>query len=293
MEGVFIRGKKAYAMAIRRPDGFIEMCERQISPISERVKFFKLPLVRGFVALCSSMVLGFSALSLSAEIAMDGIDDDSPPSKLDNFFQNKFGDKLNEIIMTVAMVTAVIIAIGLFMVLPAFLVSLLPIAAAISGMVEGISRLAIFVAYVFFISRSKNMRRVFQYHGAEHKAIHCFENNLPLTTANVAACSRLHRRCGTSFMLVVMVVAMVLFMIIRIDGVLLRIASRVLLLPLIAGISYEISVKWAATRDNLLVKAIVAPGMLIQRITTKEPDEYQIEVAVAALRRAVEQDNVI
>ena len=292
LEGVLMRGKKAYAMAIRRPDGVIEMREKQIPPISEWMKFFRLPLVRGFVALCSSMALGFSAISQSAEIAMEGIEYDSTPNSFDIFLNNRFGDKLNDIIMTVAMVFAVIIAIVLFMILPAVLVAFLPIATAFSGAVEGVLRLLIFLLYVFFLSRSKDIQRVFQYHGAEHKVINCHEKNLPLTTTNVAACDRLHRRCGTSFMLVVMTITMILFMIIRIDGMMLRVASRVLLLPIIAGISYEISVKWAATHDNLLVKAIIAPGMLMQRLTTKEPDESQIEVAVMALTRAVEQDNV-
>jgi len=288
MEGVLMRGKKAYAMAVRRPDGGIEMIEKPISTISERFKILKLPLIRGFVALCSSMALGFSALSQSAEVAMAG--ETEPASKFEKWLQDKLGDKLNNILMTIAMVFAVILAVGLFMLLPTFLASLINAPDALRGAVEGLIRVTIFVSYVFLISRFKDVQRVFQYHGAEHKAIDCYEKKLPLTTENVAECSRLHKRCGTSFMLVVMVVTMVLFMIIRIDDIWIRFASRIALLPVIAGISYEISVKWAGSRDNWLVRAIIFPGMLIQRITTKDPDADQIEVAVAALEKAVAQD---
>jgi len=289
MEGVLMRGKKAYAMAVRRPDGEIEMIEKPISTITERYPFLKLPLIRGSVALCSSMALGFSALSQSAEIAMAG--ETEPASRFEKFLQDKLGDKLNKILMTFAMVLAVILAVGLFMLLPTFLASLIPASATFTGVIEGLIRIVIFVGYVFIISRNKDIQRVFQYHGAEHKAINCQEQNLPLTTENVSACNRLHKRCGTSFMLVVMVITMILFMIIRIDGIWLRFASRILLLPVIAGISYEVSVKWAGKRDNWLVRAIIFPGMLIQRMTTKEPDDAQIEIAVAALEKAISQDD--
>ena len=283
-----MRGKKAYAMAIRRPDGEIHMIEKPISSITKRYPFLKLPLIRGFVALCSSMALGFSALSQSAEIALS--EEEPTNSRFEQFLQDKLGDKFNNVIMTIAMVLAVILGVGLFMLLPTLLASFVPVPDAFIGVIEGLVRIVIFVGYVFIISRSKDIQRVFQYHGAEHKAINCHEQNLPLTTENVTACNRLHKRCGTSFMLVVMVVTMLLFMFIRIDEIWMRFASRILLLPVIAGISYEISVKWAGKRNNWLVKAIIFPGMCIQRITTKEPDAAQIEIAVAALEKALEQD---
>jgi len=288
MEGVLMRGKKAYAMAVRRPDGEIEMIEKAI-PIKTN-PILKVPLVRGFVALCSSMALGFGALSKSAEIAMS--EEIEPTTRFEKFLTEKLGDKLNNILMTIAMVLAVVLGIGLFMLLPTFLASLVPVTATFTGVIEGVVRIIIFVSYVFLISRAKDIQRVFQYHGAEHKAINCHEQNLPLTTENVMACNRLHKRCGTSFMLVVMVTTMILFMFIRIDNIWMRFVSRILLLPVIAGISYEVSVKWAGNRDNWLVKAIIFPGMLIQRMTTKEPDEGQIEIAVVALEKALEQDNV-
>jgi len=287
MEGVLMRGKKAYAMAVRRPDGGIELIDKPIST-KANAKFFKLPLIRGFVALCSSMALGYSALSQSAEIAL--ADEVEPTSKLEKFLVDKLGEKLNGILMTCAMVVSVAMGIGLFLLLPTFLASLLNVPGTLRGVVEGLVRVFIFVGYIVIISRLKDIQRVFGYHGAEHKAIDCYEKKMPLTTENVASCNRLHKRCGTSFMLVVMVVTMILFMIIRIDDIWLRFASRIALLPVIAGISYEISVKWAGSRDNLLVRAIIAPGMLIQRLTTREPDEGQIEIAVAALEKAVAQE---
>jgi len=288
LEGVLMRGKKAYAMAVRRPDGEVQMIEKPISTITQRFPFLKLPLLRGFVAVCSSMALGFSALSQSAEIAFT--EETEPTSRFEKFLQDKLGDKLNDVLMTIAMVLAVIMGIGLFMLLPTILASFIPVADAFVGVIEGVVRIVIFIGYVFIISRSKDIQRVFQYHGAEHKAINCYEQNLPLTIENVATCNRLHKRCGTSFMLVVMVVTMILFMIIRIDEIWLRFASRIILLPVIAGISYEISVKWAGKHDNWLVRAIIFPGMCIQRITTKEPDNAQIEIAVAALEKALLQD---
>jgi uncharacterized protein YqhQ len=288
MEGVMMRGKKAYAMAVRRPDGGIEIIEKQITGAVQRYPFLKLPLIRGSAALFSSMALGYNALSRSAEIAMS--EETEPTSRFEKFLVEKLGDKLNSVLMTFAFVVAIVAAIGLFMLLPTFLASLLPVSATFTGVIEGLLRILIFVGYVFLISRNKDIQRVFQYHGAEHKAINCHEKNLPLSNENVSACNRLHKRCGTSFMLVVMVTTMILFMIVRIDGIWLRFASRILLLPVIAGISYEVSVKWAGKYDNWLVRLIIFPGMLIQRITTKEPDNSQIEIAVTALEKALEQD---
>jgi len=291
MEGVMMRGKKAYAMAVRRPCGEITTIEKPLSTLTQRFPILKWPLVRGVTALCSSMALGFTALSQSADIAFEGIEEEENPSRLEKFLTEKFGDKLNDVMKWFAMAFAIIIALGLFMLLPAFIGTLVPVSPALTGVVEGLVRIVIFVAYIFIVSRSKDIQRVFQYHGAEHKAIICHEKNLPLTTENVAACSCLHKRCGTSFMLVVMVITMILFMIVRIEGIWLRFASRILLLPLIAGLSYEVSVKWAGQQDNFLVRAIIFPGMLMQRMTTAEPDEAQIEVAVTALEKVIEQES--
>ena len=286
LEGVLMRGRRAYALAVRRPGGGIALIEKPVSSAAERWPLLKLPLVRGVAALGSSLALGYYALSRSAEIAFEGTEQQESP--FEKWLNAKLGNKVNDVLMVFSMVFAVVLALSLFMLLPALVGSLVP--GRLAGVAEGLSRVAIFVAYVFAISRAKDIQRVFGYHGAEHMAINCHERSQPLTAENVARCSRLHKRCGTSFMLVVMVVAMLLFMALPVEGVWARFASRIALLPLVAGISYEISVKWAGRRDNFLVRAIVAPGMLMQRMTTAVPDEGQIEVAITALARCLAQE---
>jgi len=282
MEGVMMRGASGYAIAVRKPDGDIHLSEKPLSNLSERFPIFKWPILRGVIAFGSAMVIGFSAITHSAEIALqeEGSQDTDSDSKW------------NDISMGISVVLAIVIALGLFMLLPAFIGSLFAnvINVRWTGVVEGLVRILIFVAYVFLISWLKDVQRVFQYHGAEHKAINCHENNMPLTPENIKNFSRFHKRCGTSFLLIVMVVSMILFMFIQTNSIWMRFGSRILLLPIIAGISYEITVKWAGRRDNWLVRALIFPGMCLQRLTTAEPDEGQIEVAVMALNKALEQD---
>ena len=288
MEGVMMRGRAGYSLAVRKPDGDITIIEKKLSPPS---RIMKWPIIRGIVAFGSSMKLAFSVLSQSAEIAMEGLEPE-PTSRVERFLTEKLGDKLNNVIVGISMVLAVVLGLGMFMLLPALIGSFLirTEGSRWLSVVEGLVRICIFVLYVFTISRMRDIQRVFQYHGAEHMAIDCHEQGLPLTPENVSRHSRLHKRCGTSFLLVVMVVSMVLFMIVRIDDMWLRLASRIIFLPLIAGLSYEISVKWAGGRDNWLVRAVIAPGILMQRMTTKVPDTSQIEVAIAALEKAIAQD---
>jgi len=290
IEGVMMRGKTAYSLAIRRPDGEIEKIDKPISSAANRWPILKWPIIRGVVAFGSSMAVGFRALSQSAEIAMQ---DDAPPtSRFEKFLTEKLGDKLNKVLMSISMVVAVMFALGLFMLLPAWIGSLIGPPGPWVGVVEGLVRILIFVLYIYIISRARDIQRVFQYHGAEHKAINCYEQKLPLTYENVMACSRLHKRCGTSFLLVVFVISMLLFMVLRIEGIWMRFGSRIVLLPLIAGLAYEVSVKWAGKRDNFLVRAIIVPGMALQRMTTSEPDEQQIDVAVAALTQVLAQEQL-
>jgi len=298
MEGVMMRGKKGYAMAVRRAEGSISVVEGSLSNIAQKNPILKWPLIRGVHALVSSMSLGFASLSQSADIAFDGIEEEENPSRFEKFLFEKFGDKIYDFMKWAAMAFAILFAVGLFFLLPSFIGDVTnrftPVPSAFIGIVEGFVRIIIFVGYIVVVSRMSDIQRVFQYHGAEHKAISCHEKKLELTTKNVAACPRLHKRCGTSFMLVVMVISMILFTALRTVfpdwNMWLGFASRILLLPLVAGLSYEISVKWAGSRDNFLVRAIIFPGMLIQQMTTAEPDDRQIEVAVAALKRAIAQD---
>jgi len=298
MEGVMMRGKMSYAMAVRRSDGGISVVEKPLAGKSQTNPILKWPLIRGVYALVSSMSLGFASLSQSADIAFEGLEEEEEPSRFEKWLFDKFGDKLYDFLKWTAMAFAILFGVGLFFLLPSFIGDVTdrftPVPSAFIGIIEGFVRIFIFVGYIVIVSRMKDIQRVFQYHGAEHKAISCHEEGLPLTTANVAARPRLHKRCGTSFMLVVMVISMILFTALRTVfpdwNMWLGFASRILLLPLVAGISYEISVKWAGSRDNFLVRAIIFPGMLIQRMTTAEPDDLQIEVAVAALKRAILSD---
>ena len=292
IEGVMMRGRTGYALAVRRPDGEVEIIDKPLPSAPWRKRIAKIPLVRGVVAFGSSIAVGFKALAQSADIAMQ---DEAPPtSRFETFLKDKLGDRLNDVLMTVSMVIAIVFALGVFMLLPAWIGTLLrPLVGPWIGVIEGLLRIVIFVLYVFLISRSKDIQRVFQYHGAEHKAINCLDQGLPLTAENVAGCSCFHKRCGTSFLLVVMLISMVLFMIIRIEDIWLRFGSRIVLLPLIAGLAYEVSVMWAGKRDNLLVRAIIVPGMALQRMTTSEPDGQQLEIAITALNQAMALDQNI
>jgi uncharacterized protein YqhQ len=296
MEGVMMRGRRLYAMAVRKPSGDIHIEQQSLSPVSEKYPILKWPVIRGVAAFVSSLAIGVRTLSKSAEIAGDGFTDAPPPSRFEKYLEEKFGDRLNKIIVQISVVLAIFLGVGLFMLLPAWIGSLfiafLHTPMSYAGIIEGFVRIAIFLGYVRLISLSKDIRRVFEYHGAEHKVINCHEHNAPLTTENIAAHSRLHKRCGTSFLLVVMVVSMIVFLFVRTGNVWMRLGSRVILLPLIAGLSYEISVKWAGKRDNWLVRAITFPGMALQRLTTAEPDEKQIETAVTALNAVLERERL-
>lgn len=287
LEGVMMRGKHMYAVAVRKPDKEIIVDKKKLK--SDRSAFFKLPLIRGTVSLIDSLIIGMKTISYSAEF-FDTEED--KPSKFDKYLENKFGDKLNDILISCSVVIAIVMAVALFMVLPtwisSFLRNLIPGSWAL-GIVEGIMRILIFLVYLILITQMKDIKRVFQYHGAEHKTINCFEDEQELTVENVKKHSRFHKRCGTSFLLIVMVVSMVVFMFVRVDSVPLRLLSRVVLFPVIAGISYEL-IRWAGNSDSNLVKLISAPGMCLQKLTTAEPDDSMMEVAIAAMKGVLEDE---
>ena len=278
IEGVMMRGKKTCFMAVRKPDLTIAMVEKKVSAVSEKHKILKAPVVRGVVAFIDSMALGMKTIMESAEIAGMESEDDKIPKYL--FY------------LTAAV--ALVFSVGLFMLLPVWIGNMfnrvLNADTMLLGVIEGFVRILLFLAYIFLISRMKDIQRVFAYHGAEHKTINCFEAGGELAVENIKTYTRVHKRCGTSFLLIVMIVSMIVFLFLRTDVIWLRFVSRILLIPVIAGLSYEI-IKWAGRNDSAFVTAVSYPGTALQRLTTKEPDDGQIEVAVAALKAVLESEN--
>ena len=292
MEGVMMRGKKGYVVAVRHPQNGIVTAKHAASA-NQKYPFLKWPLVRGVVSFIQSLVTGMKVITESAELS--GMDDltEENPSKFDLWLERKFGDKLTDVIMGVSVVLAIVLGVGLFILLPTFLTSL---AAPLYGdshiwrsIIEGVTRIGIFVLYIFLISRMKEVRRLFGYHGAEHKSIACFEHGEDLTVENARKYPRLHKRCGTSFLLIVMLISMIVFFFVKTDVFWLRILSRLLLVPVIAGLSYEV-LRLAGRHDNVFINAISWPGMMLQKLTTSEPDDSQIEVALAALKGVLEDE---
>ena len=267
IEGVMMRGFGKVATAVREPNGNINVQDKNISSITERFPILKLPLLRGSVALFESLILGMKSLSFSAQAA--GEDDE------------QLSDK--ELIGTILL--AIGLACALFIAIPTFAAKFfhtLTDDPIILNLAEGFLRLIIFLAYLFAISRMKDIQRVFQYHGAEHKTIFCYEADLPLTVENVKKFPRLHPRCGTAFLLIVMIVSIFVFAFLGWPELWIRILSRIILLPVVAGISYEI-IKFSARSGNSFVKLATLPGLWLQYLTTREPDDSMIEVAIKSL----------
>ncbi len=294
IEGVMMMGRTMYALAVRTPDNTIKTEKVPITPVSEKYPFLAWPLIRGVVSFVNSMVIGMKVISKSAEMAgLDDIQAEGDDGKLEKWLVEKFGDKLSDYIIYFSVFIAIIFSVVVFMVLPTFiggwLTNLFKISTRLRGGVEGIIRILIFIVYLLLTAQMNDIKRVFMYHGAEHKTINCFESDEELTVENVRRHTRLHKRCGTSFLMFVMLVSFVVFFFINTKVLYLRVLSRILLLPVVAGISYEI-IKWAGRHDNLLVKIVSAPGLAMQLITTKEPDDEMLEVAIASLKAVLEEE---
>ena len=287
MEGVMMRGTKGYVVSVRNAEQGIVTVKHPNAGKAARFPFLKWPVIRGVVSFLQSLVVGMKVISESAELA--GLDDitEENPSKLDVWLEKKFGDKLVDYIMTASVVIALVLGVGLFMLLPAWLSGMIkPLLGGghiLLSILEGVMRIVIFLIYILLISRMKEIQRLFGYHGAEHKTLACYEAGEVLSPENAKKHSRLHKRCGTSFLLIVMVVSMVVFFFVKTETVWLRVISRVLLVPVIAGLSYEL-LRWAGRHDNTLVNIISAPGLMLQKMTTAEPDDGMLEVAIEALK---------
>lgn len=281
IEGVMMRAPRALAIAVRRPTGEIVVKKDEVVPLSERFPVVKLPIVRGAVALFTSLITGLKALNFSANEAMA---------------EGEEKEEMSSWAMGATMAVAFGFGIVLFFIMPLYMTKLLvPVIGQsniVFNLVDGVIRVAVFLAYIITISRMSDIQRVFQYHGAEHKCIFAFEAGDALTVENVKKYSCLHPRCGTSFLLIVMLISIGVFSIIpKLWPFYLKAGSRVVLLPLIAGISYEI-LKWTAKHDTTsIVKMIIAPGLGLQRLTTREPDEEQIEVAIRSMEGALEMND--
>ena len=279
IEGVMMRGRRALAIGVRRADGTVLVHEEPLVPWAQRFPILKRPLIRGAVALAEALVIGVKALNFSAAQATEG--EEQP-----------LGAK--ELVLS--LVLAVGLTVGLFVVLPAYLIRLIQDAIShnvLLNFVEGIIKIALFTLYILAIGRMPDVARVFQYHGAEHKAINCYEAGLPLTVDNVARQSIVHTRCGTNFILIVLFLSVFLFSFFGRPPFLMRVLIHLLLLPVVAGLSYEI-IRHAARDDAFsLVRWIATPGLWMQRLTTRPPERGQLEVAIAALERVLALDGVV
>lgn len=293
IEGIMMKGPRGTAMSVRLPSGEIETEYKEAKPWRDKCKFFGIPLVRGIVGFAESMVTGYKYLMESAEKSTQGLEDETENmSKLDRWINDHFGEKMMNVIGGISAVLGVALAFFLFMWLPTYLVDLVTGGALpkFHALFEGILRVIIFVLYMLLVSQMKDIKRVFMYHGAEHKSIFCYENGLELTVENVKKQSRFHPRCGTSFMFVMILLSILLssalvliFPVLAEINRVLWILIKLLILPLVMGIGYEF-IRYAGQHDNLLVKILAAPGLWMQRITTKEPTDDIIEVGIASLK---------
>lgn len=284
MEGIMMRGPEKTAVAVRLSDGSIHM---KTQPTPKTSKWGRIPLVRGVVNFVSSMVQGTKVLMYSADVLEENYPDEYEKDKFDIWMEEKFGkEKAWKILMAFSVLIAIVLAVAIFMLLPTVVVgwlSALTDSIILLNLAEGVVRMIIFIGYIALISKMKDIRTVFEYHGAEHKTIHCFENNMELTPENAQQFYTLHPRCGTSFLMFVMVIAVLAHALMGWPNVWIRIISRILVLPLIAGVSYEL-LKWAGRSDNWIVKILSLPGIYLQKLTTREPNNKQLEVAIAAMK---------
>lgn len=284
LEGVMMRGPESIATCVRKPDGEIAVEYKPYKSITQRIKFMGLPILRGVVAFFESLIIGTQTLMASAEyFDLEEDDENYKPSKFEDFITRTFGDKLQGAIIIFSLCLSILFGTALFVILPNFIAVLLfENDRFMYNIVEGIARIALFLIYIVLISYIKDIQRVFEYHGAEHKTIHCYEHQEKLTLENVKKYPTLHPRCGTSFLLVVMVVSIAVFSFFWHENFWITLSERILLLPLVAGLSYEV-IKYAGKSNSWLAKTVSVPVLWMQKFTTREPDESQIEVAIKAL----------
>lgn len=285
IEGIMMKNGDRYSTAVRKPDKTIAVMEDKYESLTTRFPIFTLPFFRGIFSFIDSLILGMKTLSYSSSFFED--DEDSKPSKFEEKLIKIFGDRLDKVIMGITMFISVIASIAIFMVLPMLLSNIIKMKINnhyIIAIFEGIIRIAIFIIYIKLISGMEDIKRTFMYHGAEHKCINCIEHGLELNVENVMKSSKEHKRCGTSFIIIVMMISILFFMVVRVDTIWLRAVSRIVLVPAIAGVSYEF-LRIAGKSDFWLVNLLSKPGLWMQGLTTKEPTPDMVEVAITAVER--------
>jgi hypothetical protein len=279
LEGVMMKNRDRYAVAVRKPDGEIEVEKGHCQSLRDKYFVCDLPIIRGVVTFVESLVLGMKSLTDSSKYYED--EEEENRQQMDDAAKERH----EKIETTFTVILSIVIAVGIFMVLPFFISELLKSiikSAKVLAVIEGIIRIILFIGYVFAISFVEDIKRVFMYHGAEHKTINCVEHMLPLTVENVRKQSREHKRCGTSFIFIVLFISIIFFIFIRVDNMWLKVLYRIVLVPVIAGVSYEF-IRLAGKSENALVNILSKPGMMLQKLTTKEPDDSMIEVAIASV----------
>lgn len=283
MEGVMMKNKDTYAVAVRKPNKEIIVEKKNYVSFTEKYKIFKLPILRGVLSFIESMVIGMKTLTFSASFFEE--EETAKPSKVETAFSKIFKGKAENVIMGLTVILSIVLAVAIFMILPYLVAEFLqghvnsPVLLAV---MEGVIRIGIFIAYILAISQMKDIKRTFMYHGAEHKTINCLEHGFPLNVKNVRLQSKEHKRCGTSFVFIVMFISIIFFIFIRVDTVWLRVIVRLLLVPVIAGVAYEF-IRLAGRSDSKVVEVLSKPGLLLQGLTTKEPNDEMIEVAIKSV----------
>lgn len=303
IEGIMMRGPKKTMVAVRTGENEIYEEEIKFTGLAQKYSFFRIPFIRGIAGLVDSMRLSYKSLMISADKAMEGAVEEEEPSKFEQWIDRVFGEKFMKVLMVFSAIIGVAIAIGLFFVLPTWIYNVSTGAlgsaseslAWLSGdrftrsVFEGILRIALFLLYIIVCSQMSDMKRVFQYHGAEHKTIFCYESEEPLTVENVKKHTRFHPRCGTSFLIIMLIIGIIIGLFVPFTNPFLRTAVKILLLPLSCGLGYEL-IKICGKYDNLATRIIAAPGLWAQRITTREPDDSMIEVAIAAMKPVIPEN---
>lgn len=284
LEGIMMKNKEKYSVAVRKPDGQIEVYTEVYKGIAADKPWAKLPLIRGMVNFIDSLILGMESLSYSASFYEDE-EQDQEPGRLEKLLTDVFKEKAEKVVMGCTVAFSILMAVAIFMVLPYVISGFFRkyiVSNTLLAIVEGVIRLGLFTLYVVLISCMKDIKRTYMYHGAEHKCINCIERGRELNVRNVRKSSRYHARCGTSFLFIVMIISIIFFIFIRVESPALRVLFRILLVPVIAGVSYEF-IRLAGRSENPLVKLLSLPGKAMQKLTTKEPDDDMIEVAIAAV----------